>query len=147
MKKILLINKNNNDQYVIFLSKNYEDDYVYYTRYYKRKNGRTIGNWRGIGWYTTTSHAIRGFKRYFKNKQFVVIKNNKTMKNIENLLNSKNFDDYASKIKENIFIRIQHCPKHGNTKHSYCSLTGLSICFECLKERRFSPPKEENKNG
>jgi len=41
-----------------------DDDYVWYYCYYSYRNGRTVGNWQGLGWYTTWAHARRGFYRY-----------------------------------------------------------------------------------
>jgi len=42
-------------------------DYIFYASYYNAKNGKASGRWKGVGWYTTHSHAIRGFRRLFPN--------------------------------------------------------------------------------
>ena len=41
-------------------------DSLYYCWYYKNKDGQPYGNWMGLGWYTTISHAVRGLRRALK---------------------------------------------------------------------------------
>ena len=53
-----------------------------------------------------------------------------------------NFDNFRENIKSHIYNRIEKCSKHGDTEHSYCAFTDISICIECLKERRFLIKKE-----
>lgn len=47
-------------------------------------------------------------------------------------------------IVSGIFLEEKECPKHGKTKHSSCSFTDVSICIECLKERRFFKQGDTN---
>ena len=56
----------------------------------------------------------------------------------------KTFDEFRDEIEKSISLRDEVCSKHGNCKHSHCTRTGLSICIECLKERRFR--KEDNES-
>lgn len=54
------------------------DDYVWHARWYYADRFRTYGNFRGLGWYTTTAHALRGMRREFHrrgDKLLVVCKN------------------------------------------------------------------------
>lgn len=60
------------------------------------------------------------------------------MKEIES-----NFDRFSNVVKKSIVARDEICPEHGNSKHSHCTITGISICIECLKERRFGIQKEK----
>jgi len=52
------------------------------------------------------------------------------------------FDNFAALVKKSMSIVQRNCPVHGITKHSYCSLSGVAICLECIKARRFMPQKE-----
>ena len=57
----------------------------------------------------------------------------------------KTFDEFRDEIEKSLSIRDEICSKHGNSKHSHCTITGLSICIECLKGRRFDNIKEKKK--
>ena len=76
MKRIL-IDVDNGDEFTIIMNRP-DYDYLYYARFYRSKNGKTYGNWRGLSHYTNASHAIRGFRRYHKGRTFKVVKNAKS---------------------------------------------------------------------
>ena len=60
----------------------------------------------------------------------------------EILIKYKTFDEFQDFVKDHMEIKIEKCSKHGDVNHSYCDLTGLNVCVECLKERRFYKKKE-----
>lgn len=70
--KTKIINSSDGRQYRLVFSKHH-DDYVYYVRYYLSKNGRGYGNWKGLGWYTNISHALRALKKRLKGCLLTVI--------------------------------------------------------------------------
>ena len=53
------------------------------------------------------------------------------------LFGCETFNEFADKVKSSIIIRKEECKTHGLCNHSYCDLNGISICIECIKERRF----------
>jgi hypothetical protein len=70
----ILKNAKTGKKYIILKEEIPEDDYISYACYYRYKNGKAVGNWMGLSWYTTMSHAIRGFRRRFKGEKMILIK-------------------------------------------------------------------------
>jgi hypothetical protein len=50
---------------------------------------------------------------------------------------SDNFGEIREEFKKHVIIQKKECSIHGMVEHSCCDLTGVAICLECLKNRRF----------
>jgi hypothetical protein len=76
MKTKILKIFNKNKGYKIFLFQTVYFDYIHYARYYSYnfKQKRIVGNWKGLGWFTSMSHAIRSLRRSFKRDKLVIVK-------------------------------------------------------------------------
>lgn len=53
------------------------------------------------------------------------------------LYGCETFAELEQKVRSETVVRQENCHIHGMTKHSYCKFSGLSICIECVKSRRF----------
>jgi len=71
-----VVKNNKTSRYYKLLMHIQDGDYVYYASYYlyRPKRKKIIGNWMGLGWYTSVSHAMRGLRRTFKGNNLSIIK-------------------------------------------------------------------------
>lgn len=73
MRKRILKNLTTGHERAIFMSNIPVNDYLFYAKYYTYKNGKIVGRWRGLGWFTTESHAIRSFRRLFSKDKWQLL--------------------------------------------------------------------------
>ena len=69
---------------------------------------------------------------------------NKVIKKFLKYMND-NFDEIRSQVAKDTIYPIMNCSIHGVTKHAVYN--DISICLECVKERRFGNKAMQERYG
>lgn len=74
MKTTILKSKKTNKYYKIIKDHISWDDYASYAKYYlyNPRTKRAYGNWKGLGWFTRNSHAIKSLRNRLKNNLILI---------------------------------------------------------------------------